>query len=254
MVISPRLLREIDEKKAVVMANPDYYLKMSNAISGDLRQISNLYSYWLENPRLRMKILKQSNCKNSRGLRRIAKKGINRMHDAWAYLLSVSCQGEDFTKVISPEIIAGVGAFVDPRINGIGFRQERVSLNFRDYIPPNYVKVPGLIQKMCDDLHGSDYHPVEAAASVHLDIAGIQPFLDGNKRTARLFQDKILNCVELPPAVIPYGERDVYLDLLEQGLIGRQTLKYELVRPFFDYVGGKVNSTLDSIIGDLHLS
>ena len=164
MIISHNLLREIDKKKAVVMANPDYYLKMSKAVSGDLKQIANLYSYWLENPRLRMKILQQSNCKSSRGLRRIAKKGITRMHDAWAYLLSVSSQGDDFTKIISPEIIAGVGAFVDPRVNGVGFRQERVSLHFDDSIPPNYVKVPGLVEKMCNNLRESDYHPVEAAA------------------------------------------------------------------------------------------
>ncbi|MGC9309512.1 MAG: Fic family protein [Candidatus Nanoarchaeia archaeon] len=112
-----------------------------------------------------------------------------------------------------------------------GFRQNRVSLGL-DYTPPNPVRVPELVKKACYEIRESDYHPVEAAAVAHLRIAGIQPFLDGNKRTARLIQDRILEDHNLPPAVIPAGEREVYIDLLEQGLLGLKNNNLKQQRPF----------------------
>jgi Fic family protein len=103
-------------------------------------------------------------------------------------------------------------------------------------------------------LKSSDLAPIEAAIYTHLHLAGIQPFIDGNKRTARLLQDRILFSYELPPAVIPAGEREVYIDLLEQALVGVRNNAVKPQRPFYDYIGGKVNSVLDEILGDLHFN
>jgi Fic family protein len=249
MVVSPKLLDEIDRKLELIGDDPSYYLRRSNKTEKTLRDLSDIHSFWLENPKLRSRILRTQGIKDSRQLRKIAREGVKRISSAWSYLNEADV-GNDYSQYINPLNIIRVGRLVDPGVNRDGFRVDRVSLGLT-YVPPNPLKVPELIGKFCDDLKGSEYHPVEAAVVTHLSIAGIQPFADGNKRVARLFQDRILHGYGLPPAFIPSGEREVYIDLLEQALLNREAHQIRYQRPFFDYVAGKVNVALDEILGDL---
>ena len=212
-----------------------------------MRKICDIYSFWLENPDLRRQLLRVTGEQNRKNLKNIAKKGVKRIQRAWRHLQTIGQEGE-FLSELTPDVVKSIGNYVDPRNKG--FRDVRVSLGL-EYTPPNPVKVPELVKQTCYELNASDYHPVEAAAAAHLRLTSIQPFEDGNKRTARLIQDRILTGYDLPPAVIPAGEREVYIDLLEQGLVGMRRNELKEQRPFFDYVGGKVNSALDDIIGDL---
>jgi len=247
MVIAQILSREIETKRMKIQNNPDYYLRRSNRVKRNLRAICDVYSFWLENPALRGKILTLNGGVTPRQLRTKARKSIKQIHNAWNYLTNVSW-GSDFVADLTPEVILHVGKLVDPQ--NLGYRRDRVYLNLA-YTPPNPLKVPDLVEQFCRDLKASDYDSVESAAVAHLHLAGIQPFNDGNKRTARLIQDRILSDVGLPPAIIPAGEREVYIDLLEQGLIGMRDKNLRLQRPFFDYIGGKVNVALDEILNDL---
>ena len=227
MVIAQRLSDEIEEKRIKISNEPEYFLKRSQVMGAHLRRLCDIYSFWLEHPQERLKILRQHRAEdgtqltNGDELRRKVTKGIKGIGEAWKYIRSHS-NGKNLIQQINPTLIVQIGKLVD--YNNIGYRRDRVTLNM-EYTPPNPIKVPELIERFCEDIKRSDYSSVEAAATTHLRIAGIQPFDDGNKRTARLLQDGILFDYGLPPAVIPAGERDVYHHLLGQGLVGLREIK-----------------------------
>jgi hypothetical protein len=240
---------KLRRKTEKISKNPDYFLKRSRRIKSDLNKLANVYSFWLENPDLRGRVLNVERVNDTRELRYQAKVGVENIMAAWNYLRRINTPGA-FENHLTPEIIQDVGAIVLPDLNQVGFRTTRVSLNL-DYVPPNPVKVPEMVEDFCYELQQSDYVPVESGIVTHLGLAAIQPFKDGNKRTARLFQDRIFKDHGLPPAVIPAGERDVYIDLLEEGMKGYREGNLKMQRPFFDYIGGKVNTALDEILNDL---
>ncbi len=252
MVVTYGLLREIDEKKRKIEKDPDYYLKRAHQLRKNLRGICDIHSFFLEHPELRARILKEHDIDDSRKLKQVARGGVQQMSLAWSHLIS-SRVGNDYKKYITAGTVIDVGSFVEPTKNQYGFRSDRVLMAGLRYVPPNPIKVPDLIEHFCANVTESDYHPVEAAAVTHLTLTGIQPLNDGNKRTARLLQDKILWDYGLPPAYIPSGERAVYVDLLEQALLHQDASDIEYRRPFFDYIAGKVNVALDNILDDLKI-
>lgn len=257
MVVHTSLTDEIEKKKSRILGNPSYYFKRANRIKNCLRKSGHAYSFWMEHPDMRMQMLDNQSKGIGNGygvntdLRRIARQGIKRINDAWIYLSQDCPRSIPFVRYVSSELVKDVGKIIDPTKNSNGFRNHRVSLCFKNYTPPNPIKIPELIDGFIDEIKHSDYHPVEAAIETHLRITGIQPFADGNKRTARILQDKILWDNDLPPLVVPAGERKTYIDLLENALAGYRDKRIDNVRPFFDYMAGKVNGALDTILNDL---
>ena len=96
---------------------------------------------------------------------------------------------------------------------------------------------------------------VETAIFAHLNLARMHPFVDGNGRTARVLQNVILYHYGLPPPVIETGERMMYYTLLgkavsgsdENKAFGKQNVT-EGEQLFYEFIGGKINSSLDKII------
>ncbi len=251
MVISTNLLNEIDEKREKILANPSLELKLRKKTDKRLRRFCNLHSYFIEHPSERMKLLRKEHVEDAKALKAKVNGYTERANACWEHLSLNYPNG--LLPNLNPNIIFKIGNMVDP--TNISFRSSGLlRLNDMKYVPPNPLKVNDLIDKYCRDINGSEYHPVEAAALTHLVITGIQPFKDGNKRTARILQDKILFDYKLPPAFFPYGEREVYLDLLDQSLLDKMSgnsQNFVAQRPFFDYVGGKVNAVLDEVLGDI---
>lgn len=62
-----------------------------------------------------------------------------------------------------------------------------------DYIPPEYIDVPKLIDELVLYVNTTDDHPLIVAAVVHYQVVTIHPFEDGNGRTARLLSSYILD-------------------------------------------------------------
>ena len=62
-----------------------------------------------------------------------------------------------------------------------------------DYIPPEYVDIPELLEELVNYVNTTDDHPLIVAAVVHYQLVTIHPFEDGNGRTARLFSGYILD-------------------------------------------------------------
>jgi Fic family protein len=52
--------------------------------------------------------------------------------------------------------------------------------------PPDHENVPELVDDMCATMEDADWHPGVAAAWVHVALAAVHPFRDGNGRTARV--------------------------------------------------------------------
>ena len=62
-----------------------------------------------------------------------------------------------------------------------------------DYIPPEYVDIPDLLNELVEYVNTTDDHPLIIAAVVHYQLVTIHPFEDGNGRTARLLSGYILD-------------------------------------------------------------
>jgi Fic family protein len=52
--------------------------------------------------------------------------------------------------------------------------------------PPQHEELPALVDEICTTLTGSQWHPAIASAWLHVAIAAVHPFKDGNGRTARV--------------------------------------------------------------------
>ena len=62
-----------------------------------------------------------------------------------------------------------------------------------DYIPPEYIDIPALLDELENYVNTTDDHPLIVAAVVHYQLVTIHPFEDGNGRTARLMSGYILD-------------------------------------------------------------
>ena len=62
-----------------------------------------------------------------------------------------------------------------------------------EYIPPEYIDIPGLLDELVEYVNTTDDHPLIIAAKVHYQLVTIHPFEDGNGRTARLLSGYILD-------------------------------------------------------------
>jgi Fic family protein len=121
---------------------------------------------------------------------------------------------------------------IDDR-NAGQYRQENVVIAGAEHLPPDYLKVPeAMVGLMAwyqsvtgnfDSPHPSPLpegegvlvmHPVECAARLHVDFAGIHPFVDGNGRTSRLLMNFELMRRGFLPVIIPVEQRLAYYDAL----------------------------------------
>lgn len=241
--IDRSLLKEIDSKRDAVRDDPSYYLKRSHRIVHALNHSAKVYSWYIEHPDVRRDLIgKRSDSQVKGVLITRMRQGVDRLMEAWDYVRVEENYLELNTLMKTAHI-------VDPY--NMAYRTNRASLQMINYVPPNSARIYHHLESLFVECSDPNLSPVEKAALIHLGIAGIQPFDHGNKRVSRLYQDKVLFDADLPPAVIPFGERSVYLDLLEQALLGRQEGSSSQQRPFFDYIGGKVNASFDNILGDL---
>jgi Fic family protein len=253
MKISQSLVDGIDERLRKIGNSPDYFEKKAELEQEGLRHLGDLYSFWIEHPSLRSRLLQENGASGQSEVRDIARKGIKQIKRAWKYLNSDQFKEETHGNLVylAPEVIQKVGKLVDTEKNHTGFRQGFVKSPFPNYTPQSAELVPGWIKKLCQDMRESSEHPVEIAAEIHMRLAGIQAFAEGNKRTARLYERRVLEGYGYPTAMIPFGERVHYLETLTKALDGLNRDDISAQTPFFNYIGGKVATALDQIIGDL---
>lgn len=76
---------------------------------------------------------------------------------------------------------------IDPETAG-QYRTRNVIITGTDYLPPNFERVPALIEKHLSRFQAKEIkeHPLVRAADLHAEFETIHPFLDGNGRIGRL--------------------------------------------------------------------
>lgn len=250
-MIDESLRREMGIKYEKISCDHDSFDQRFLLVRDSLRSIGDIYSFWIENPDLREKLLLEN--KSPETIKKMAERGIRHIKNAWYYLANIGSD-LDFYLILSPKVLKYTNAQINGKQGKKGeFRKRDVTLNFKTYTPPS----PGAIQRKVDsaleavnDLYRTD--PLLASINLHLALSLIQPFDDGNKRTARLIQDRLLLDSGYPPAIIPAGEAKFYLSLLEEAALGFREGRVEPTRNFCNYIASKVNNGLDEILNDLN--
>lgn len=238
------IIKKIETKKEIIKDNCDYYSKLRKKLENGINSKECINSYLLEHP----------HNMDTYHWDKEARKGIRRLCEAWKFI------NENYPKDIISNLdssgLIEIGRIIDPQ--NYSFRTDRVTLGFKNYTPPSPMRVDYWLDKFFEEVKSEYLHPIEKAAFTHLRIAGIQPFKDGNKRTARLIQNKILYESCLPPATIPLKERRIYLNHLESALAGYNDAyatenPSEMIKigPFFYYISKKINENLDLIINEI---
>lgn len=97
------------------------------------------------------------------------------------------------------------------------FRTENVIIKGATHIPPDYLKVPELMEKLIISYESwNDYHPIIQAALLHGELVKIHPFIDGNGRTSRLLMNLDLMHYGYIPVIIKKEDRLEYYEALDK--------------------------------------
>lgn len=97
------------------------------------------------------------------------------------------------------------------------YRKENVTIKGATHIPPDYLKVPELMEKLILTYNTwSEYHPIIQAALLHGELVKIHPFVDGNGRTSRLLMNLVLMNNGYNPVIIKKKSRLKYYEALDK--------------------------------------
>ncbi len=250
-IIDSTIRKGIQMKLEKIAGDPKYYDNRKELVINGLRSMADVYSFWIENPGLRKALLIEN--RQPKTLRKEARAGIQAVRNGWYYLNEIVKQHGELTKTLNPLILKRLNGLVQSKKKGKGdFRTYDVTLNIGGYTPISPRRIPEKVKNMISRVKGLYVEdPVESAVFAHLSIAALQPFDDGNKRTARLIQDRILFDAELPPAIIPAGEGQYYFNLLSRTVIPYRDNDLDGQKDFYNYCASKVNNGLDEVLGDL---
>ena len=97
------------------------------------------------------------------------------------------------------------------------YRKENVTIKGATHIPPDYLKLPELMEKLILTYNTwSEYHPIIQAALLHGELVKIHPFVDGNGRTSRLLMNLDLMNGGYNPVIIKKESRLKYYEALDK--------------------------------------
>jgi len=124
-------------------------------------------------------------------------------------------------------------------------RTQRVMIHGAKHQPPNHALVGALLERGLDfSRQPGETGALVNAAWVHWAIARIHPFMDGNGRVARLWQDFVLLRRELTCAIIRPEDRRHYLDALGDADAGE-------FNPLVQLTANPVAATFDRYLVEL---
>jgi Fic family protein len=102
------------------------------------------------------------------------------------------------------------------------YRRENVTIKGAAHIPPDYLKVPELMEKLVLNFENWDsLHPIIQAALLHGELVKIHPFVDGNGRTSRLLMNLELMNQGYNPVIIKKEDRLEYYEALDKAHTAR---------------------------------
>ncbi len=100
------------------------------------------------------------------------------------------------------------------------YRNENVTIKGATHIPPDYLIVPELMEKLILSYESwKKYHPIIRATLLHGELVKIHPFVDGNGRTSRLIMNLSLMKSGYLPVIIKKDKRLDYYNALDKAHI-----------------------------------
>lgn len=122
------------------------------------------------------------------------------------------------------------------------FRDQQVLIRGAKHQPPEHRYVAGMMEQFLERLRDvKDVNVIQLATWAHWSIARIHPFMDGNGRMARLWQDLILFRGRFTCAIIPPEAKTDYLRSLAAADEGD-------FNPLTQLIAQRVASTLDKYL------
>ena len=100
------------------------------------------------------------------------------------------------------------------------YRNENVTIKGASHIPPDYLIVPQLMEKLILNYKDwNKYHPIIRATLLHGELVKIHPFIDGNGRTSRLVMNLSLMNNGYLPVIVKKEKRLKYYNALDKAHI-----------------------------------
>ncbi|WP_304344823.1 Fic family protein [Chryseobacterium koreense] len=96
------------------------------------------------------------------------------------------------------------------------FRNSGVRISGANFVPPNALKVPDLIEDLIDWTNSNSLQTIIKSAIFHHRFVWVHPFFDGNGRTVRLLFNLLLMKDGFPPAIILKNDRKKYYNALNK--------------------------------------
>lgn len=165
-------------------------------------------------------------------------------------LLTYYIQNPDEALKIYPNNLKLDPSKVDIWVNEKTYNKENV-INLQEWtirrihVFPDPAKLPELLEKTVNTLKRNDLHPIELAALIWYEIIRIQPWNDGNKRTAKAISSLILlDHGYLPPLIKDTADFHAH------------TLKSFAAREnggklFAEYIANQIEATQEEFKGNL---
>ena len=97
------------------------------------------------------------------------------------------------------------------------YRRENVTIKGAVHIPPDYTKIPELMEKLILNYETwNKYHPIIQVALLHGELVKIHPFVDENGRTSRLIMNLDLMNHGYNPVIVKKENRLEYYEALDK--------------------------------------
>ena len=259
----PKGLTEEIRKKVAVAKNPknsplfDFFCRKRRI--KEIRKNAQIHSYRIENPDggVPYSVPKKNGS---------VKRGIKCIENAFNWgkeNFDIKKFDESFIKKLAGKILPEL--YCESPMN---YRQmhEGVRISGSKFLPPYPAKVrevemPRFIDCLRYQFKNTEEDVIAqlmVAIYAHFHLVRIHPFTDGNGRTARTLQDVILDHYHLPIPLIEAGERMTYYQCLEQAVEGWKEKGASDKKingatsgeqMFYTFIAGKINSSLDKMIG-----
>ena len=107
------------------------------------------------------------------------------------------------------------------------YRNIRVRISGSKVIVPHPSKIQGLMQELIDFINSKQSNVIETAIIAHFKFIAINPFIDGNGRTARLLLNLILLKNNYYPVIIRARDRKTYIKSIEKGELKNDLTMYK---------------------------
>lgn len=242
--MSDNLISKIDDKLGRIRTHPEYSVCLARKTLENIRDEADRYSIALEEE----ESYEGASKKEKEKFRR---ESYNRLIEVQKVLAStgiavtgLSCLGN----ILEPEKnpcrrfrMAPVefGGF----LGGVGVKKE-----FDGEEPQNIVyRMDDLAQRL---KYSTDIHPIKRATDAHITLVQVQPYIDGNKRAARIVQNFFLESRGYPSAIINLEDRRDYLEILQASLRDRFNQSSSVYKPskneirFQNFIAGRVLNSL----------